>query len=126
MTFVDVKKRISELSAEILKRPVEDLKLRIRNELEQIGFADTTEILNDFGDIDVKQLKKFGAVVGSVKNGKDGLEVKFHSKIAALELLARYAGFVEESKQTITVSGGKVIVTIDAGRPHSEDAEDGS
>ena len=50
------------------------------------------------------------AAVSEVKQTKDGVAIKFHSKTAALEMLARYFGMSKEKLEITGANGGAIQV----------------
>lgn len=102
----------------------EELTERIKNELIKIGFSDIREYLDEDNTIkDISQLpKELTACVESIKKSetkfgegkstgtKTSIQFKLHSKLDALEKLARYVGLYEaDNKQR----GAVITVEID-------------
>ena len=102
--------RIAELSAEILDAPLEELKLKIRRELEGIGFARLPDLLNEDFSLNPEKIAEYGAAikeietvtVGSEKKGFATItKLKLHDKNPALEKLAKYVGLIDDSMKNI-------------------------
>lgn len=104
-----VSARIAEILAPSAARAAASVE-RIVQELERLSFSDITEALElRKNKIYVKDLKKLPkdvtACISSLKSTKDGVEVRFHNKGSAIEMLMRHKGmFKENINLTVTVS----------------------
>jgi phage terminase small subunit len=87
---------------------------RMREEVQRIAFANPFELiksLSSTGKLKVKTLRdipnRLKPAVKSIKQLKDGVEITFHDKVAALEMLAKHFGFFEmdnDQKKTTGVA----------------------
>lgn len=97
-----IEKRIKER-----ERRTEITQDMILKELAAIAFTDITEIVNTDGEevyikptATLSDMKK--KAISSIKQTKDGIEIKFHDKEKALEMLGRHLGMF---KDKVEVSG---------------------
>lgn len=115
-----IEQRIKELQDKRAKR-TEITADKVLKELATIGFANVTDFVKvekrtytetPFGDPDAEPVEKeYKAVdvfetdtispekipaLASIKQGKDGIEVKMHDKVKALELIAKHLGMFTE------------------------------
>jgi phage terminase small subunit len=139
----EIKKRIAELVNEQLGTTRDELKLKVLKELDIIAFANITDDINvvtniteddildaegnPTGEIDVteyqrveikdtRQSKQSAAIASIKQNDKGAIEVKYHDKTKALEMLGKYGGLWEENNI--------IINNITIGKPPPpEDAE---
>jgi hypothetical protein len=63
------------------------------------------------------------AVYAGVKEGKEGVEVKVHSKERALEMLGKHLGMFVEKKEISGPGGGPIQHTIDVANMSDEELE---
>lgn len=97
-----IEKRIKER-----ERRTEITQDMVLKELAAIAFIDITEIVNTDGEevyikptATLSDMKK--KAISSIKQTKDGIEIKFHDKEKALEMLGRHLGMF---KDKVEVSG---------------------
>lgn len=97
-----IEKRIKER-----ERRTEITQDMVLKELAAIAFTDITEIVNTDGEevyikptVTLSDVKK--KAISSIKQTKDGIEIKFHDKEKALEMLGRHLGMF---KDKVEVSG---------------------
>lgn len=106
---VKIANRIAEIQAPGAARVAASID-RITQELERLSLSDITEALEvRRNKVYLKDLKKLPkdvtACISALKSTKDGVEVKFHNKTSALELLMRHKGmFKENINLTVEVS----------------------
>ena len=80
---------------------------RVREEWRRLAFSDIGDICSVVdGKLEVKDLKDLTiaqrACIQEIRQTKDGLIVKLHSKVAALESLAKHSGmFLEPDDRTL-------------------------
>lgn len=97
-----IEKRIKER-----ERRTEITQDMVLKELAAIAFIDITEIVNTDGEeVYIKPTATLSDVkkkaISSIKQTKDGIEIKFHDKEKALEMLGRHLGMF---KDKVEVSG---------------------
>lgn len=97
-----IEKRIKER-----ERRTEITQDMVLKELAAIAFIDVTEIVNTDGEeVYIKPTATLSDVkkkaISSIKQTKDGIEIKFHDKEKALEMLGRHLGMF---KDKVEVSG---------------------
>lgn len=97
-----IEKRIKER-----ERRTEITQDMVLKELAAIAFTDITEIVNTDGEeVYIKPTATLSNVkkkaISSIKQTKDGIEIKFHDKEKALEMLGRHLGMF---KDKVEVSG---------------------
>jgi len=100
-----VRKRIIELLRE--RRQEYPLTIeRMQTEIKRLAFADITKVIKSLEGgkgiqlEDLKALPKaVTAAIKSIEQGRYGLRVVFHDKVAALEMLAKHFGFFEEDNK---------------------------
>lgn len=123
LTNVNVQKYLATLKEKAADKN-EDLTERIKNELIKIGFSDIKEYLdsgNAIKDISqlpgelttcVESIKKTETKFGDDKTGgtKTSIQFKLHSKLDALEKLARYVGLYEADNRQ---RGAVITVNVD-------------
>lgn len=105
--------RILELQGKVVRRVERSLEVtveRIERELARMGYSDITDVIKIKGgrmivtDTDALPAD-VTAAISEMRQTKDGIAVKFHSKTAALDLLAKYKGmFKENINLNVTVS----------------------
>lgn len=105
MTNDDVQKRVEELQQNAAKRTEITIE-KVLNELAKIGFAD----LSQFGEwsgnrIILKDSKtlppELTSVVSEVKNTREGVAIKLHDKLSALEKIGKHlAMFTDRTDHT--------------------------
>ena len=123
LTSLNIRKRISELISEKLNTDKDEIKYRNLQELAIIAYADITKDINvitkkeivDGKEIiyqsveinDTKKSEQSRAIAG-IKRTDKGIEVKYHDKIRAIELLGKYGAMwtekIEVTEHHITVS----------------------
>lgn len=120
----DIRERISELINQQLGTQKDELRLKVINELSIIAFTDVTKDINvvtrlhqnDNGTtdefqrveiIDTKDSEQSKAIAG-IKRTDKGIEVKYHDKTKALELLGKYGALwtdkIEITEHNIVIS----------------------
>lgn len=78
---------------------------RVLNEIAAIAFADSADYAQATDDLNVhivptKDLTETQRkAIASIKAGRNGVEVKTHDKIRALELLSKHLGLFEDNQQ---------------------------
>lgn len=105
--------RITARVAEIQHRGAERAAIsveKIVQELARIGFSNVTDAVTiKRGKVKIADTDKLGpdvtAAIAGIRQTKDGVEVKFHDKQAALVTLGRHVGlFKENLNLNVTVS----------------------
>lgn len=123
LTNVGVQKFINQLQEKNAFKE-EELTQRIKNELIKLGFSDMKDYLdkdNSVKDISqlppelttcVESIKKTVTKFGDEKTGgtKTSIQFKLHSKLDALEKLARYVGLYEADNRQ---RGAVITVNVD-------------
>jgi phage terminase small subunit len=95
---------------------------RLQLEIARLAFSDPTEIFEEMRGrtvlmYDLKKLPaRHRAAIKSVKMGKYGLEIQFHDKIGAMEMLAKHLGYFEKDNSQKAASGVAVIGLPDNSR----------
>jgi len=97
---VEIQQRIAELRADREQRTQIEGD-RVIEELKRIGLARIDEAVECRGrTVKIKSFAELSpdvlAAIESVQQTKDGIKVKFHNKLAALEQLARHLGLFEK------------------------------
>lgn len=79
---------------------------RVRDEIARVAFANPFEVidsLSETGKVTLKTLQdipnRIKPAVKGVKKTKEGFELLFHDKMAALEMLAKHFGFFEKDNE---------------------------
>ena len=105
---------------------------RVVEELRHIALADITNLISVKGGTvyieDTDQLTpEQRAAVAEIAQTKDGVRVKFHSKVAALDALAKHLGLfaADKGEAGMTFSGPTTINLVPATREQRGD-DDGS
>lgn len=98
---VNISARIAEIQNRGAERAAASVE-RIVEEIERLSFSDLTEAIdirrNKIYLKDIKKLpKEVRAAIASLKQTKEGIEVKFYNKIAALDMLAKHRGMFREN-----------------------------
>jgi phage terminase small subunit len=93
--------RINELKAVIAARASVSAE-RVLAELARIGFADITQAVKvKSGKVTIADTAELGpdvtAAIAEIRQGRDGVTVKFHDKRAALENLGKHLGLFKEN-----------------------------
>lgn len=139
-------KRLKELMADELGLDVR----RIIAEYMKIAFADVTDVL-EFGQREVPVMTMFGpmyegegdekkpvtkivnyvdfrpsteidtTVIAEVKQGKDGVSIKLHDKMRALEKLEKYIGFMTEEDRLKLEKLRAEVKTLTTGEGEPQD-----
>lgn len=111
----DIQKRIQELMKDRLDnyRATAD---RITQELSAIAFTDMTKVLESlrgnkavFRDLQAIPLEVRAAIKG-IKQTKEGVEVTFHDKIGAIEILAKHLGYFEAHNKQKAMEGPAIYL----------------
>ena len=120
MKNVEIQAEIAKARKRAAKRNEVSLD-RVIEEYRRLAFADTTDAIyirdgrvyvHDTESLTVEQR----AAISEIRQTKDGIAVKFHSKTAALEALGKHLGlFVER-----TENSGKIEVVYRRGKPEGE------
>jgi phage terminase small subunit len=97
----EVTARIEELKMIVAKR-AEISGERILAELARIGFSDITNVVNiEAGKVQIVDTKGLSpdikAAISEIRQTRDGLSVKFHDKVTALERLGAHIGLFKEN-----------------------------
>ena len=131
LTKVDIQKKISELQLKIQEKTDITAEMVVR-ELAKIGFANIDDFVTVvehemqvpvFGDdpdeafepetsiqkiVDIKATSEISkdkiSAIASIKQGREGIEVKLHDKVKSLELLGRHLGIFEKDNKQKEVS----------------------
>lgn len=110
LSKLDIQNRINELIKKRESR-TEITQDRVLNELAKLAFANATDYVEveDMGTykrVNVTATKDIPkdkiAAIASIKEGTNGIEVKLHDKVKALELVGRHLGMF---KDKIELSG---------------------
>ena len=101
LTYADVQAAIQEATAARFRKN-EATAERVIEEYRRIAFADTTNAIYIKGGhvyvTDTDQLTdEQKAAIAEISETKDGIKVKFHSKQAALDALAKHLGLFTEA-----------------------------
>lgn len=106
--------RVKELQDELKKKS--DLsKERILNELkcildskitDYVDLKDGKLIFKDFDELTESQIK----AIESIKQGKNGLELKLHGKSWTIEQICKMLGYDAPTKQEVTGKDGKDLI----------------
>ena len=106
--------RVKELQDELKKKS--DLsKERILNELkcildskitDYVDLKDCKLIFKDFDELTESQIK----AIESIKQGKNGLELKLHGKSWTIEQICKMLGYDAPTKQEVTGKDGKDLI----------------
>lgn len=92
---------------------------RVLRELAQLAFFDASKCLGMLnGDMEkMEELERETASIAAIKIGKGGIEIRFHDKTRALELLGRHMGIFREE------SAGREAIQVELGSGVEELAE---
>lgn len=97
-----VQARVLEIQAPALRRAEVTVE-RLAEELGHISLHDLSDVLETRGS-KVFLRKKLGdlpksvtAAISSIRSTKDGIEVKFHDKLGAINLLGKHKGMFKEN-----------------------------
>lgn len=105
LTSIDIRDRVSELINAELGTQKEELRLKIIRELNIIAFADVTKDINiiqktetvegkeiTYHSVEINETKdsQQSKAIAGIKRTDKGIEVKYHDKEKALELLGKY------------------------------------
>lgn len=110
----EIRTRIDEL----LSRAAEKAEATIAKTLEEIArlaFADVGQAVS-WSDEGIKLKNSedlpphIRAAISEVKQTRDGVSIKFHSKTAALEMLAKHFGLFKEKLELTGKDGGAITV----------------
>ena len=119
---VNIQNEISRRQKD-LQRRTEVTQERVVMELARVAFADATDFVQvetriiNRGDIEVplelavhKETAELSAdqraAIASIKQGANGVEIKLHDKIKALELLGRHIGMFNDKLSLSGADGG--------------------
>ena len=125
LTKVIVKKALEEKRAEI----AEENQLKISDvidELKKIAFSDVTQVMSfNSKNARVKSSKSLSEdakkTISSVSKTQNGLTVKLHDKVKALELLGRYLNIFSEK---IQVEGAGIGLILNMSPKNSDSRDD--
>ena len=97
LTFVNVKEYIEKREKE-LQEHAKITQEKVIDELAAIAFADVCDIVSIEGDavriLNTDELKPAQRkTIAAIKQGEFGIEVKFHDKMKAMEMLCKLLGF---------------------------------
>lgn len=123
LTNVDVQKKLKELQAKNASKN-EKLAEDVKNELIKLGFSNIQDFIEEDNEIKdlttipashaacVESIKKTVTEFGDGKNQgtKTSIQFKLHSKLDALEKLARYVGLYEADNRQ---RGAVITVNVD-------------
>lgn len=92
---------------------------RVLRELAQLAFFDASKCLGMLnGDMEkMEELERETASIAAFKIGKAGIEIRFHDKTRALELLGRHMGIFREE------NAGREAIQVELGSGVEELAE---
>lgn len=92
---------------------------RVLRELAQLAFFDASKCLGMLnGDMEkMEELERETASIAAIKIGKGGIEIRFHDKTRALELLGRHMGIFREE------NAGREAIQVELGSGVEELAE---
>lgn len=92
---------------------------RVLRELAQLAFFDASKCLGMLnGDMEkMEELERETASIAAIKIGKAGIEIRFHDKTRALELLGRHMGIFREE------NAGREAIQVELGSGVEELAE---
>jgi phage terminase small subunit len=120
-----VRTRIDEILTLAAKRVGATIE-RTLEEMVRLAYADVGEAVEWKGStVTLKDSKLLPphvrAAISEVKQTKDGVAIKFHSKTAALEMLARYFGMSKEKLELTGANGSPLEhrVVVEFVRPSS-------
>ncbi len=118
-----IKGRIAEILDKGLGKTVATIE-RIAEEMQRIALCDVTE------GIEVKKgkvyitdsaslSKDFTAAISGIRSTKEGVEVRFHDKIAAISLLGKHRGMFKETMNlTVQLSLAELVnASYDGDKP---------
>lgn len=92
---------LEELRRIALAKPTDFFKVEDMGQYKRVNIIPTSDIPDD----------KIGAIAG-IKQGANGIEVKLHDRLKALELIGRHLGMFKD-KLEVTDGNEKVTVNID-------------
>lgn len=130
---VEVRARFEELMGEVM-RPLEERTIvtarRVREELAKVAFANGTDFAYITADGHVAVVptgdlpeEKRGAVAG-IRETRDGVEVKTHDKVRALELLGRDLGMFDGKGGQQAAPQNNLLETIAASTGEEVETDD--
>ena len=105
----NVSRRIAELTEKLQERALVSVE-RLTQEYARLAYSDITDVVEfDGRKMTLKPSASLSpdvtAAISEVRHTKEGIVVKFHNKVAALDALARHKGmFKENIDLKITVS----------------------
>lgn len=107
-----VSARIEELRGKIIRRMERNLEVdadRLTKEFARIGLANITDIITiKEGKVSVADTDSLSedttAAIAEIRETKEGLVVKMHSKTQALENLAKRLGYYKDATINVTLS----------------------
>ena len=106
-----IKKRISELINDFLGTEKDTLRMKVIQELAIIAFSDVTQDINVVSETVIRDDKEYeiqrveiqdtknsnqSAAIAGIKKTDKGIEVKYHDKTKALELLGKFGALWTE------------------------------
>ena len=97
----DIARRINEIK-EIVAARAEASAERVLAELVRLGFSDVTQAVEiKRGHVKIRDTVELSAdvkaAISEIRQGRDGVTVKFHDKGRALELLGKHLGLFKEN-----------------------------
>lgn len=136
LTSANIKERISELINIELNTQKTELRLKIIRELNIIAFADVTRDINIVekrGEKDGKEYTYYiveinetkdsqqSKAIAGIKKTEKGIEVKYHDKEKALELLGKYGAMWTEN---ISIESTGIQINVIPPRKKPDDTAD--
>ena len=96
-----VRRRIAELSEKVEERALVSVE-RLTQEYARLAYSDVTDVVEfDGRKMTLKPSASLSpdvtAAISEVRHTKEGIVVKFHNKVAALDALARHKGMFKEN-----------------------------
>ena len=104
-----IRNRLAELLERMQERAVVSVE-RLSKEYARLAYSDLTDVLSfEDGKVKLKSSAQLGpditAAISEVRQTKDGIVIKMHNKVAALDALARHKGmFKENINVSVTLS----------------------
>ena len=97
----DIKARVQQITGIVAAR-AEASAERVLAELARLGFSDVTQAIEiKRGHVKIKDTQELSAdvkaAISEIRQGRDGVTVKFHDKGRALELLGKHLGLFKEN-----------------------------
>ena len=128
--------KIRNRVAQLLKERRQEYSMtveRLQDEICRIAFANPFELIKDLsatGVIKIKSLQdipnRLKPAVKSIKKVKGGgVEITFHDKIGALEMLAKHFGFFEKDNKQKEVVNAVAVYLPDNGRNKNPTEDEG-